>query len=159
MQQDKIVSQHEIGVLHYNGTTHQKSLHAVVPIKNGEVFSSFRAGNRLSYPTRFTVQLGEDEHIELQPAFLQFINHSCKPNLFFDTQSMQVVCIDNIKIGDELTYFYPSTEWIMEEPFTCRCGFEHCLGEIKGAAFLSQGQVKYYHFTEFIKEKMNLLHH
>ena len=159
MQPDKIISHYDIGVLHYNGSTHQKSLHSVIPVKRGELFTSFSAGKILNSPTRYTIQRGENEHVEVQPAFLQFINHSCKPNLFFDTLNMQVICIDDIKTGDELTYFYPSTEWIMEEPFICHCGSEHCLAEIKGAAFLIQDQVKNYLFTEFIKEQINLLHH
>lgn len=42
--------------------------------------------------------------------------HSCDPNLGVDLQSpdreeWRVVALKDIKAGEELTWFYPSTEW------------------------------------------------
>ncbi|KAJ5216559.1 uncharacterized protein N7498_002966 [Penicillium cinerascens] len=40
-----------------------------------------------------------------------------------------------LAIGDELTFFYPSTEWEMVQPFQCNCGAQgQCRGLISGAA-------------------------
>ena len=41
-----------------------------------------------------------------------------------------------LSIGDELTFFYPSTEWDMEEPFDCECrpmAAKRCGERIAGA--------------------------
>jgi hypothetical protein len=32
-----------------------------------------------------------------------------------------------------LTFFYPSTEWLLSQPFRCNCGTPSCLGTITGA--------------------------
>jgi len=46
---------------------------------------------------------------------------------------MLLVAIRPIAEGDELTFFYPSTEWAMAEPFECGCGAGECIGRISGA--------------------------
>lgn len=43
-----------------------------------------------------------------------------------------------LKEGDALTFFYPSTEWRMDGQFECLCGGEKCLGMVKGAEDLSR---------------------
>ena len=103
--------------------------------------------------TYLTVQTGEDKHITLQPEFLQYINHSCYPNVFFDTTAMQLVALKEIQPGDELMFFYPSTEWDMSQPFDCFCGTTQCLHRIQGAAYLSDEEAKRYRLTDFINEK------
>ena len=35
---------------------------------------------------------------------------------------MRLTALRPISEGDELTFFYPSTEWAMAEPFECGCG-------------------------------------
>jgi len=37
---------------------------------------------------------------------------------------MTVVAARDLAADDELTFFYPSTEWSMAEPFDCWCGAE-----------------------------------
>lgn len=41
----------------------------------------------------------------------------------------------DVKPGDALTFFYPSTEWHMDRPFDCLCGAGEgvCLGEVAGS--------------------------
>ena len=52
------------------------------------VICSFSAGITQSYATYLTVQTGADRHITLMPEFLQYINHSCGPNVFFNTATI-----------------------------------------------------------------------
>jgi SET domain-containing protein len=40
---------------------------------------------------------------------MQYINHSCDPNVAFDTTAFKLVALKDIKAGDELVFFYPST--------------------------------------------------
>ena len=102
-----------------------------------------------------TEQVGINEHIYLQPGVLQYINHSCSPNIFFDLVTFKAICLRAIKKGDELFYFYPSTEWKMAEPFQCLCGSANCLGRIAGASYLSKDVIHKYRFSDFISQQLN----
>lgn len=84
-------------------------------------------------PTYATVQMGKNSHLNLNSDLL-YINHSCEPSLIFDMGSMNIlVGPKGLQPGDELTFFYPSTEWSMAQPFTCLCGNSSCRGTISGA--------------------------
>src|ERR1700739_2845416 len=113
----QVISNHAIAEVWQNASNNQKSLHALQSFKAGDVISRFHAGTLSTVATYLTVQVGENRHITLQPEFLQYINHSCEPNVFFNTTTMQVVCLRDINVGEELTFFYPSTEWDMVQPF------------------------------------------
>ena len=49
-------------------------------------------------------------------------NHSCSPNTHVNIDKFHVEAVVDIPIGTELTFFYPSTEWDMSQPFKCWCG-------------------------------------
>lgn len=150
------ISQHGFANVILNIDTNQKSLNAQKIIEAGEVISFFNANETFTYPTYLTVQVGINKHITLMPEFLQYINHSCNPNVFFDTTSMQLVCLRTIAIGEELRFFYPSTEWEMTQQFVCNCGSANCLQLIQGAAYLSSEVAGQYRFTDFIKQQLLL---
>lgn len=147
------ISQHLIANVILNKITGQKALLAATRFYPGDVICRFHAGSIHSTPTYLTVQTGDDKHITLQPEFLQYINHSCDPNVFFDTTTMELVCIKPMETGDEFTFFYPSTEWDMAQPFECHCGSTNCLGTINGAAKLSKEVLENYKLTDYIREK------
>ncbi len=150
------ISQHGFANVILNIDTNQKSLNAQKIIEAGEVISFFNANETFTYPTYLTVQVGINKHITLMPEFLQYINHSCNPNVFFDTTSMQLVCLRTIAMGEELRFFYPSTEWEMTQQFVCNCGSANCLQLIQGAAYLSSEVAGQYRFTDFIKQQLLL---
>lgn len=155
-----VVSQHRFATVLSDTASGQKSLHAVESFLPGDIISPFSAATRQSFATYLTVQTRVDEHITLQPEFLQYINHSCEPNVFFDTTAMQLVCLKPIQPGDELTFFYPSTEWEMAQPFVCNCGSKTCLQLINGASHLSSETLSRYRLTDFIRsqaQQKNLL--
>lgn len=133
----------------------QKALHAITYFKKGEVISKFCAGITMSYATYLTVQVGPHTHITLQPEHLQYINHSCEPNVFFDTTSMELLALRDIERGEELSFFYPSTEWDMAQPFICNCNSDQCVQLVKGAAYLSKESLSKYQFTNFIKGQLH----
>ena len=145
-----LVSRHPFADVLQSSATHQKSLHATVSIRPGDVICPFHAGITQSYATYLTVQTGVDKHITLMPEFLQYINHSCEPNVFFDTTTMELICLKPLQPGDELTFFYPSTEWEMSQPFVCNCGHASCLQLINGASHLSKETLRRYRLTDFI---------
>ncbi|KAF4970480.1 hypothetical protein FSARC_2499 [Fusarium sarcochroum] len=94
-----------------------------------------------SEPTYATVQTGRGSHLNLNSDLL-YINHSCEPTLLFDVGNLNIlVGPKGLKVGDELTFFYPSTEWHMAQPFDCLCGTPSCRGRISGARDMTQAQL------------------
>ncbi len=149
-----VLSNHGFADIINNSNTQQKSLHATTAFNAGETICKFSAATELENPTYLTVQTGINTHITLSPSFLQYINHSCEPNVFFNTSTMELMALKNISIGDELVFFYPSTEWEMTQSFQCFCQSLACLKEIKGAAYLSADTISKYQFTEFILKQL-----
>ena len=130
------------------------SLFSIISFQPGDIICEFGASAILQTPSYLTVQVSANEHICLQPSYLQYINHSCSPNIFFDTTAFKVVCLRPIQPGDELCYFYPSTEWEMAQPFQCVCACSNCLGYISGASYLSQELSTGYRFSDFISQQL-----
>lgn len=126
------------------------ALHARVAFTPGEVLATFRVAELIAEPTKYSIQLAVSEHALVDPEFLRFMNHSCDPNVALDTGGMYITAIRPIEPGDPITYFYPSTEWSMAEPFRCWCGSAHCLGEISGAAELQPEVLAGYDLAEHV---------
>jgi hypothetical protein len=150
----RIISNHGIAEMRQKVSNEQNALFALQSFQPGEVIAEFWAGTIAAEPTYLTVQVDIGKHITLQPEFLQYINHSCDPNVFFDTTLMQLVALRELRPGDEMTFFYPSTEWKMTQSFNCYCGSSNCLGDIRGAFYLSDDVTKQYRFTDFIQQQL-----
>lgn len=131
----------------------QQLLRSKKAFKKGDVLSSFSESIRGKEITYLTVQVSENEHVILRPEYLQYINHSCNPNAFFDVDSMNLVALKDIQIGEELTFFYPSTEWKMVQPFDCFCNSDNCLDRIEGASKINIETLKKYRLSSFISRK------
>jgi hypothetical protein len=154
-QQYRFISDHVFAVVWQNLVNNQKASFAQQAYMPGDIITPFSGSEVLSKPTFLTLQVDVDKHIMMQPEHLQYINHSCDPNVFFDTYTMQVIALRRIEQGDELTFFYPSTEWHMAQPFKCFCGSGRCLGEIKGAAHISPDVLSKYRLTRFIQQQLH----
>src|SRR5678815_4902392 len=105
----KVISNHHFAQVRQNFKNQQNALFALQSFQPGDVIAEFYAGTISAEPTYLTVQVGVRKHITLQPEFLQYINHSCEPNVFFNTDSMELIALKSILPGDELCFFYPST--------------------------------------------------
>jgi hypothetical protein len=149
-----VVSNHVFATRCQNVDNKQNSLHSTTSFKKGEVICNFKAGLTQKNATYLTVQVDIDKHITLQPEFLQYINHSCEPSVFFDTTTMQLIALQDLNAGDEFTFFYPSTEWDMAQPFVCNCGSNNCLQLINGAMHLSEATLHKYKLTNFIQQQL-----
>ena len=136
--------------------TGNKSLHATIEFLPGQIIRRFGAKETLDRPNYLTVQISDRLHILLAPEFLQYINHSCHPNVFFDTENWIVTALKKIEIGEELTFFYPSTEWSMDRPFNCRCTSQNCLENIRGAAHLPLNILTKYQLSQHIKKMLRI---
>ena len=151
---NKLVFENNILKVWMDELSGQHSTFSKINFQPNEIIHDFGASAIVQAPSYLTIQLNTDEHIYLQPSFLQYINHSCSPNIFFDTSSLRVIALQRIKEGDELCYFYPSTEWEMAQPFQCVCGSADCLGYINGASNLSEEVLQRYRFSDFILQQL-----
>ncbi len=144
----------EIAEVRTDILANNRSLFSRKSFVSGEIISEFGWRAMYSTPSYLTVQLSDTEHVELFPEYLECINHGCDPNCFFDTTSLRLIALKAIEDGEELRFFYPSAEWDMDQSFQCNCGSKNCVGEIKGAKYLTDVQVRRYRFTDFIQQKL-----
>ncbi len=118
-----------------NPQAYQSSATSLVSLAAGSLFSPITNTTPIPRRTYASVQTtAEGQAVDFN-SDLVYCNHSCAPTLEFDMQRFEVrVARDrDLKVGDALTWFYPSTEWVMEQPFACTCGAPRCCGWIQGA--------------------------
>ncbi len=120
--------------------------------KKGEVICSMPSENLMDKPNRFTVQIGRNVHTHVGK--LAALNHSCDPNVILDTEKMVMVARRDIAKGEELSFFYPSTEWEMNAPFICLCGAANCIHVVAGARFLPLSTLEHHYLNPHIREMM-----
>lgn len=139
--------------IHEDAETGFKSLFAAHNFEAGVKLSTFDYEKVLDSPDMHSVQMGENQHIILHPTYLKYINHSCSPNVFFDLNKKEIWTLKQVKSGEEIVFFYPSTEWKMTEPFDCACGSDNCLNRIGGAYNLSLDAFPGHKFSDFVIQK------
>ena len=80
-------------------------------------------GNYFNKPTRTSIQVGNNKHVENYEGGL--INHHCNPSanilIIPDVEPAIVVANTTIFKGEEITFDYETTEEVMAEPFKCEC--------------------------------------
>ncbi|MBL9120284.1 MAG: SET domain-containing protein [Phycisphaerae bacterium] len=121
--------------LHIDCSSDHRCLRAGSRFEAGEVVLVLE-GLLSDTPSRYSVQVGADLHVQPAPgipedsvrAAWRFLNHSCQPNAAF--RGPVLTALTAIDPGDEITFDYNTTEAVMAEPFTCRCG--HCGGRVIG---------------------------
>ena len=120
--------------------------------EKGDVISEIPREKVIDKPNRFTVQIGRTEHTDVGK--LAALNHSCDPNVILDTTHMQMLARRDIEKGEELSFFYPSTEWEMDAPFICLCGATNCIHVVAGARFLPLSTLEHHFLNKHIREEM-----
>lgn len=120
--------------------------------KKGEMICSMPSENIMDKPNRYTVQIAKDRHTHVGK--LAALNHSCDPNVILDTGNMVMIARRDIEKGEELSFFYPSTEWEMQAPFICLCGATNCIHVVAGARFLPLSTLETQYLSKHIREMM-----
>jgi hypothetical protein len=118
-------------------------------LRSGEAI--VRLSGALTKQSYRTIQIDKYKHLE-EPRVLAFLNHSCHPTVLVDTSCLMVFAARDIVAGEELTFFYPSTEWRMVRPFICLCGSAHCLHYIAGARHLSLNTLDRHFINSHIRD-------
>ena len=129
-----------------------RSLVARQNFKQGEIIYHIPSEKVSDKPNRFTVQMDRELHTEVGK--LSALNHSCDPNVILDMDNMVVIANRDIQAGDELSFFYPSTEWEMAAPFICLCGAPNCIHVVAGARFLPLSTLEHQYLNRHIREIM-----
>ncbi len=120
--------------------------------KRGEVMCIMPSENILDRPNRFTVQIARNKHTHVGK--LAALNHSCDPNVILDTEKMVMIARRDIEKGEELSFFYPATEWEMNAPFICLCGAANCIHVVAGARFLPLSTLENHYLSPHIRDLM-----
>lgn len=121
-------------------------------------------------------QSSKTTHAEFNCA-LVYLNHSCSPSVEIEVYEpdaqgnypnglageVRVARDRDLQAGDDVTFFYPSTEWESPRPFGCLCGADEkgegkkCIGVQRGAKFISHKVLQNYfvnnHVMELIAER------
>ena len=103
--------------------------------RSGQLIQRIEEYQITACPTYQTIQIGADRHINVLDV-LAYLNHSCAPNTIVDTHALTITAARDISGGETLTFFYPSTEWQMAQPFICLCGAPQCVRWVAGARYL-----------------------
>jgi hypothetical protein len=118
----------------------------------GQVICDIPTEKLFDKANRYTVQISQDKHTEVGK--LSALNHSCDPNVILDTENLLMVARRDIEKGEELSFFYPSTEWEMDAPFICLCGAANCIHVVAGARFLPLSTLETQYLNRHIREMM-----
>jgi hypothetical protein len=118
----------------------------------GEIICEIPTEKLFDKANRYTVQISQDKHTEVGK--LSALNHSCDPNVILDTERLIMVARRDIEKGEELSFFYPSTEWEMDAPFICLCGAPNCIHVVAGARFLPLSTLENHYLNKHIREMM-----
>lgn len=119
--QENAVGHLEVSTFHPKGL----AVRAMRAFTRGEVIAHLD-GAILPSATRFSIRY-DNEHYDTKPP-LRFINHSCSPNSRWGGKELLV--LNPIKHGEEITFDYMETEDEISSPFVCHCGAAHCRGSI-----------------------------
>jgi len=118
----------------------------------GEMICEIPTEKVVNKANRFTVQIGRDKHTDVGK--LAALNHSCAPNVILDTERLLMYACRDIEKGEELSFFYPATEWEMDAPFICLCGASNCIHVVAGARFLPLSTLEHHYLNRHIREMM-----
>jgi hypothetical protein len=115
----------------------QKALFASADIDQDEVLLTYD-GPILDHPTRLSIQIDDNKHIEGTDKSNAYLNHSCDANAYVDWDGRCLRAKRNILAVEEITCNYFTTDYELHEQFICRCGSPKCKEEIKGFKHLTR---------------------
>ncbi len=104
---------------------HGMGVFTTIDIKKGDILFQL-TGEILDHPTRTSVEIGKDKHIEDEIG--GHINHSCEPNTRVAKKIQSFVSLRNIRQGEEITFDYNENETELAVPFVCECCGKKVLG-------------------------------
>ena len=117
----------------------QRGLFALGHVSRGEILIVYD-GPVIDHPTRYSIQIDDNRHIDGTPESNAYLNHSCDPNAYVDWNGVFLRALRDIEAGEEVTCNYLTTDWELHEKFVCQCGAPKCYGQIAGFRYLAPEQ-------------------
>ena len=115
------------------------SIDCVTEIRSAERI--FRlSGQVVAQPSKYTIQQGASEHVSPDGALWGSVNHACVPNCTIDFETWELVSHSPIRVGEEVTFNYNTTELEISSAFDCTCGSPKCGQLIRGFRYLNDAQ-------------------
>jgi desulfoferrodoxin (superoxide reductase-like protein) len=113
-------------------------------------------------PTRYSVQVGVDIHLDTPKAHFQWLQHQKDAALRVDTSenSLRFYALRDLEAGTMLSFDYNTNEWDMATPFVCGftaasiCGFRGLAPEEQRRLAEMQPCVLAPHIVELYKEDL-----
>jgi hypothetical protein len=99
-----------------------EALFMVDPVLAGALVLSFELDPLHVHPapTRYSVQVGKDKHLDTPKALFQWLQHEEEPSLRADAgATLNFYALRDMEAGMLLSFNYNTTEWSMATPFTC----------------------------------------
>ncbi|MBI4146970.1 SET domain-containing protein [Candidatus Woesearchaeota archaeon] len=114
--------------------------------------------NFVTLPNTVTLRIDEHKHqLSTNPHSAEnYINHACDPNAYIDFNDLSLRALRKIKLEEEITYNYFTSDWDNEDPFDCKCGSPCCKKLINGFKHLSLTEKKKLAplLSPFLKKKL-----
>lgn len=130
---------------------------SLISLPAGALFARITSATPVPRNTSTSVGNGRDSRVELN-SDLVYCKHSCDPSLIFDMSKMEVRVSEHraLEPGDDLTFFYPSTEWRVAQPFWCKCtaGEDQCVGWIGGSCDMEYPVLARYWLNYHIRDHL-----
>jgi SET domain-containing protein len=143
------------GVAVWFRSDNQRGLFVLRPVRKDEILITYD-GPVIDHPTRYSIQIDENRHIDGTPESNSYLNRSCSPNTYVDWRGVCLRALRDIETGEELTCNYLTTDWVLHEKFVCTCGSPNCYGELRGFKYLrpeQQRELKPF-VPEFMKRRI-----
>ncbi len=83
----------------------QLGLFALGSVHKGDILIRYD-GPIIDHPTRYSIQVDDDVHIDGTPDSNSYLNHSCSPNAYVDWSGIVLRALRDIQPGEELTCNY-----------------------------------------------------
>jgi hypothetical protein len=93
------------------------SVLSTIFFRKGSIVHALSLVGASAEPTRTSIEVAVGVHAEDEIG--KYINHACNPTCHI--QGDQVIAIQNIHPGDEITFDYTRNETCMAAPFLCDC--------------------------------------
>ncbi|MEK7447789.1 MAG: SET domain-containing protein-lysine N-methyltransferase [Patescibacteria group bacterium] len=138
--------------------SNHQSIFLLESVFKDEILIDFRDELKfLGRPTRESLQISFDKHVDGTPNNVAFLNHECEPTSYFDAQELCIKSMRDLDEGAEITVNYLATEYDMSNKFECDCGAENCYTVINGFKYLSdQERARIKHLAAYLEHSLGV---
>ncbi|HVY01474.1 MAG TPA: SET domain-containing protein [Candidatus Nanoarchaeia archaeon] len=119
----------------------EEGLFAKEDIEKDELIIEFKGGI-VDKPTKYSLQIDKNKHLESTELTDNSLNHSCNPNSYVTFQDISLRALRKINAREEITFNYLTTEWDMFSKFKCNCKNKDCFKDIRGYKYLTKDERK-----------------